>query len=235
MKKSISTLLLLLVTVVLSAQVAPAEKQALLDFYHSTQGDQWNQSWDLSTPVSDWQGVTIENNTVTGLSLLFNNIDGSLPESLGNLKNLRILELSFNKISGELPASLGDLDKLEMLAFNGNEISGNVPVSLGNLKDLKQLHLSSNYLTGELPGSLKYLKNLEVFNVFDNKLSGELPSELSEISSLKEVMIAENDFSNTEYFSVILMSSSATLDFNDKGVVPAAKSVIAIETSDDNN
>jgi Leucine-rich repeat (LRR) protein len=235
MKKSLSSLLLLLFTVALSAQVAPAEKQALLDFYQSTHGDQWNQSWDISTPVSNWQGVTVENNTVTGLSLLFNNISGTLPESLGDLKNLRILELSFNKISGELPASLGNLDTLEVLAFNGNEMTGNIPASLGNLNNLKQLHLSSNYLTGALPGSLKYLKNLEVFNVFDNKLSGELPSELSKITSLKEVMIAENDFTNTEHFSVILMSNSATLDFNDKGVVPAAKSVIAIETSDDND
>jgi Leucine-rich repeat (LRR) protein len=235
MKKSISTLLLVLLTVVVSAQVAPAERQALLDFYQSTHGDQWNQSWDINTPVSDWQGVTVENNTVTGLSLLFNNISGTLPESLGTLKNLRILELSFNKLSGELPASLGNLDKLEMLAFNGNELTGNIPASLGNLKDLKQLHLSSNYLTGTLPGSLKYLKNLEVFNVFDNKLSGELPSELSQLKYLKEVMIAENNFSNTEHFSVILMSNTAKLDFNDTGVVPAAKSVIAIETSDDND
>jgi hypothetical protein len=235
MKKTISTLLMLLITVVLSAQVAPAEKQALLDFYKATKGHQWNQSWDITTPVSDWQGVTVENNTVTGLSLLFNNINGTLPESLGDLKNLRILELSFNKISGNIPGSLGKLDKLEMLAFNGNALNGSIPESLGKLTNLRQLHLSSNYLTGELPGSLKYLENLEVFNVFDNRLSGELPSELSQIASLKEIMIAENDFTNTEYFSVILMSNTAQLDFNDTGVVPAAKSVIAVETSDDNN
>ncbi len=233
MKKSLSTLLMLLLTVVLSAQVAPAERQALLEFYYSTNGENWNQSWDISTPVADWQGVTVENNTVTGLSLLFNNISGTLPESIGELKNLRVLELSFNRISGQLPASLGNLSKLEMLAFNGNALTGNVPESLGGLNKLKQLHLSSNFLTGSLPGSLKNLKNLEVFNVFDNKLSGELPSEISKIKTLKEVIIAENDFTNTEHFSVILMSNSASLDFNDTGVVPAAKSVIAIETSDD--
>ena len=233
MKKSISTLLMLLLTVVLSAQVAPAERQALLEFYHSTNGKNWNQSWDITAPVADWQGVTVENNTVTGLSLLFNNISGTLPESIGELKNLRILELSFNRISGTLPASLGNLSKLEMLAFNGNALTGNVPESLGAIKNLKQIHLSSNFLTGSLPGSLKNLKNLEVFNVFDNKLSGELPSEISKIKTLKEVIIAENDFTNTEHFSVILMSNSASLDFNDTGVVPAAKSVIAIETSDD--
>lgn len=235
MKNVISFLFAVLVFSISSAQVAPAERQALLDFYHATNGDNWNQSWNIEKPVSEWQGVTIENNSVTGISLLFNNVNGVIPESIGTLSNLRILELSFNKISGELPESIGQLTNLELLAFNGNILHGRIPESIGNLKNLKQLHLSSNFLTGELPGSMIYLKNLEVFNVFDNKLSGELPSGLSSIKSLKEVMIAENDFTNARQFSVVLMSNTAQLDFNENGVVPATKSVIAIESSEDDH
>ncbi|MCW5520433.1 Two component regulator three Y domain protein [Aureitalea sp. L0-47] len=234
MKNVISFLGMILLISAVHAQVAPAERQALLDFYQSTNGDQWIHSWDIEKPVAEWQGVTVEDNTVTGIRLLFNNVNGTLPESIGNLKNLRILELSFNKLSGELPESLGNLTNLELLAFNSNILHGEIPASVGNLKKLKQLHLSSNFLTGQLPGSMIYLKNLEVFNVFDNKLSGELPSGLSQINTLKEVVIAENDFTNAQQFSFVVMSNTAQLNFNENGVVPAAKSVIAIETSDDN-
>jgi hypothetical protein len=89
-------------------------------------------------------------------------------------------------------------------------------------------------LTGQLPGSIIYLKNLEVFNVFDNKLSGELPSGLSQINTLREVVIAENDFTNAQQFSFVLMSNSAQLNFRETSGLPPTKSVIAIETSDEN-
>ena len=234
MKNVISFLSMILLVSAIHAQVAPAERQALIDFYQSTNGEKWSHSWDISKPVSEWEGVTVENNTVTGISLLFNNVTGTLPESIGILTNLRVLELSFNKLSGALPESLGNLKKLELLAFNGNILHGEIPASIGNLENLKQLHLSSNFLTGQLPGSMIYLKNLEVFNVFDNKLSGELPSGLAQINTLKEVVIAENDFTNAQQFSFVVMSNTAQLDFEERGVVPAAKSVIAIETSDDN-
>ena len=107
MKTTQLTAILVLISTLCFAGVSPKEKQALLDFYNSTNGANWNHSWDLTQDVEEWEGVSVENNTVTAISLLFNNIDGTLPASLGDLENLRILELSFNKLSGELPATLG--------------------------------------------------------------------------------------------------------------------------------
>jgi len=235
MKNILLTSLFILVSTVIVAQVSSKEKQALLDFYHATNGDTWAQSWDINTPVANWQGVTVENNKVTAIRLLFNNIEGTLPASMSDLGSLKILELSFNKISGELPKSFGKMSELEVLALNGNYITGEIPKSYGNMKNLKQLHLSSNQLTGQVPASLAGLDQLVVFNVFDNNLSGELPAQLAEIRTLREFMVAENDFSNTEHFSVILLINTANLNLNETTLIPSARSVTAIETSDDDN
>lgn len=235
MKTTLLTSLLVLFSSICIAGISAKEKQALIDFYNSTNGAKWNQHWDISLPADTWQGVTIENNSVTAISLLFNNIEGTIPSTIGDLQNLRVLELSFNKISGSLPESLGNLTKLEVLAFNGNYLSGSIPASLGNLKSLKQLHLSSNTLSGELPAYIANLGKLEVLNVFDNDLSGEIPGQIAGIKTLKELVLAENNFSNTSQFSVVLLMNTAKLDLNDAGIVPPAKSVIAIESSEDGN
>ncbi len=217
------------------AQIPASELAAMKDFYQQTQGDSWNQKWDLNQPVKDWPGVTVTNNHVTEIRMLFNNLNGELPNSISNLTELKILELSFNKISGTLPASIGNLDKLETLALNGNNLTGEIPSNLGNLESLKQLHLSSNRLSGEIPASFGDLNQLEVFNVFDNNLQGNLPLGLGRIRTLKEFMVAENNFGNSNEISTILLANSAHMTFEGNTLNPSAKSIIAIETSDDEN
>jgi len=234
MKKAILTFSFALLSLVMFAQVSASEKQALLDFYEATNGSNWNNTWDLNQPVTKWQGIGVENNTVVSISLLFNNIEGTLPSSLGNLENLKILELSFNKLQGNIPAELGNLSKLEVLAFNGNNLSGNIPAEIGKLKNLKQLHLSSNTLSGTIPNSFNTLTKLEVLNVFDNNLNGELPTELASSRNLREFIVAENDFNTSDRYSMVLLSNSGSaLDLDRPVFTPAANSVIALETSDD--
>lgn len=236
MKNTLLTFIALVVTTLLYAEVPQKEKQALIDFYVATNGENWVNTWELNEPVATWHGVTVENNTVTGISLLFNKIKGTLPASIGDLENLKVLELSFNEITGSLPETIGKLTKLELLAFNGNFLTGIVPSSIGNLINLKQLHLSSNQLTGTLPYSLSKLKKIVVFNVFDNNLYGSLPADLATTQSLREVMIAENNFDNAEIFSVVMLSNSGVaLDLEKPVIQPQENSVIAIETPNDGN
>ena len=236
MKKLIFTFSLALLTCAVFAQVSAKEKQALLDLYVSTNGEKWINTWDINLPVAEWQGVSVIDNKVTGISLLFNNIEGSIPNSIGDLTSLRTLELAFNKLDGTIPTTIGKLTKLEVLSFNGNFLKGSIPASIGNLTELKELHLSSNFLTGALPNSVGGLENIMVLNVFDNNLTGVLPSELANHRNLRELVIAENNFQGTEMFSAILLRNSGSeLDLSRPIITPPAKSVIALETSDDEN
>lgn len=227
----------LLINLPILAQVSESEATVLKDFHTATQGNHWNQKWDLNGAVSNYPGVTIENGHVTEIRMLFNNLTGELPASLSGLTHLKVLELSFNKLSGEIPASFGTFERLEVLALNGNEISGSIPASIGSLSNLKQLHLSSNKLTGDLPNEVNQLSNLEVFNVFDNNLSGDLPLELAANRHLREFMVAENNFNNSGDISEILLyNSGGHIDLKENMILnPNGKSIIAIESSDDEN
>lgn len=235
MRKYSLTLVFIFMSFIIFGQISQIEKEALISLYQSTNGQEWNRSWDLNTEVITWDGITIQNGHVTELKLLFNNLNGKLPEKLGDLKSLKVLELSFNRLSGEIPESVGALPNLEILSFNGNLLTGNIPSSIGALKKLKELHLSSNLLTGSIPSSFNQLNELEIFNVFQNRLSGTLPVELSKSKNLKQFIVAENKFKDNPEISNILLSNSASLDLKENTLQIETKPVITIETSDDEN
>jgi len=100
MNKVTLTLTFFLCTLLATAQVSLKEKGALLDLYNSTNGTQWTSSWDVNQPVNSWKGVTVLNNKIIALSLTDNNLEGNLPESLGDLVHLKVLNLHKNKING---------------------------------------------------------------------------------------------------------------------------------------
>jgi len=219
----------------MNAQISSSERQILLDLYISTDGENWINTWDLNKTASEWHGIIIKDNKVTGISLLFNNMVGELPATIGSLDYLEILELSFNKLHGSIPTEIGDLENLKIVAFNGNDLTGRIPPSLGNLNQLTQLHLSSNQLTGKIPETLINLNNLEVLNVFDNDLSGKIPSQLAYTRSLRELIVAENNFEATNEFSNLILSSGASIDLKDNPVIiPEAHHIIAIESEEEN-
>lgn len=234
MKRLLLTVYLFLLGVALFAQIPQTELKALTDLYLSTNGDQWNKSWDMDKDPSTWEGITITNGHVSEIQMLFNNLEGKIPSSLSNLSELRIIELSFNKLSGALPASLGNLSNLQVLALNGNFITGSIPDSFGSLANLKQLHLSSNKLSGAVPKSINKLDNLIVFNVFQNQLTGDIPMALSRNRNIREFVVAENNFNPTREASTVLLRNSAQIDLNNSTMYSTGKPVIAIEVEDQN-
>ncbi|RMA58904.1 leucine-rich repeat domain-containing protein [Ulvibacter antarcticus] len=235
MKKFLITSAFAFSAFLVTAQVSEQQKEALLDIYVATQGENWVNTWDVNQPVDQWYGVLVKNDKVVSLNLMFNNMVGSLPSSISNLTDLQTLELSFNELNGEIPAAIGDLNELKLLALNGNNLTGNIPASLGNVQTLTELHLSSNQLEGQLPTSLSNLTKLELLNVFDNKLTGTLPLGLAHSKNLQQIVIAENEIIDTEGYASLLLFKSETEFKNSNPLNPSAKTIIASETSDDEN
>eukprot|EP00009_Paramoeba_aestuarina_P003611 CAMPEP_0201510368 /NCGR_PEP_ID=MMETSP0161_2-20130828/3083_1 /ASSEMBLY_ACC=CAM_ASM_000251 /TAXON_ID=180227 /ORGANISM="Neoparamoeba aestuarina, Strain SoJaBio B1-5/56/2" /LENGTH=446 /DNA_ID=CAMNT_0047905525 /DNA_START=174 /DNA_END=1514 /DNA_ORIENTATION=- len=136
--------------------VSPAEKSALEDFYASLDGTQWidNDNWNSGDPCDNtWFGVSCTSNHVTGLKLTKNNLQGSLPTTIGNIFDLETFQLSSNLISESIPTEIGLLRSLSLIDFSFNEISGIIPDVIGNLADfsLNSLDLSNNTLGGTVP------------------------------------------------------------------------------------
>uniref|UniRef100_A0A6N2KGP4 Receptor-like protein 12 n=1 Tax=Salix viminalis TaxID=40686 RepID=A0A6N2KGP4_SALVM len=88
---------------------------------------------------------------------------------------LTAIDLSSNRFEGGIPDALGDLKELYLLNLSNNLLTGRIPPSLSNLKELEALDLSQNKLSGEIPVQLAQLTFLAVFNVSHNVLSGPIP------------------------------------------------------------
>ncbi len=80
----------------------------LVDIYTRTGGDNWFVSWDLTTPVSTWQGVEIAYGSVVTLDLNDNNLTGTLPNSVRNFS--RINESNFQMNIGNNRLDFGSAE-----------------------------------------------------------------------------------------------------------------------------
>ncbi|KAI3515750.1 hypothetical protein L1887_14654 [Cichorium endivia] len=76
-------------------------------------------------------------------------LNGTVPESLGRLANLRSLDLSDSSLTGTIPEALGRLRYLEALDLSYNQLDGSIPESLGRLVNLRDIKLRVNRLTGD--------------------------------------------------------------------------------------
>ena len=74
-----------------------------------------------------------------------NQLDGRIPDELGQCGELEALELSTNQLTGGVPASLGKCAKLKRLWLNMNKLEGAVPATeLAKLTTLTDLYLDEN-------------------------------------------------------------------------------------------
>ncbi len=191
-KKILSLLLFFSLCSSVFAKIPEKEKRALIELYTSTDGGKWKKPWNLSKPVATWQGVKIKNNTVISLILIDNNLVGTIPGSIGSLKNLRVLNLAFNSIGGVIPESIVSLKDLKVLRLGKNQISGEIPEHIGRMKKLEIIDLFSNKISGELPKALGKMRRLKVISLSDNRLIGTIPEELGELNDLERLELANN-------------------------------------------
>ena len=91
-----------------------------------------------------------------------NNLEGPIPEEIGELKSLYILNLSHNAFTNSIPPSLGKLSHLESLDLSSNKLNGAIPMQLANgLTFLSVLNLSFNQLVGQIPQIKQFATFLE--------------------------------------------------------------------------
>ncbi|CAG7904433.1 unnamed protein product [Brassica rapa] len=81
-----------------------------------------------------------------------------------------------NNLTGSIPVEIGQLKVLIVVELLGNNFSGSIPEELSNLTNLERLDLSNNNLSGRIPWSLTGLHFMSYFNVANNTLSGQIPT-----------------------------------------------------------
>ena len=132
--------------------VTGTEREALATLYTATGGANWTSkdNWlDATKPLGEWHGVTTnDDGEVTQLILRGNELSGSLPAKLGNLRNLTQLYLQGNKLRGSIPPALGLSSLVDLKLHSNTALSGPLPAIFPTaLPDLKELGVQNTGVT----------------------------------------------------------------------------------------
>ncbi len=198
------------------AQVLEQDSLALVAFYNSTGGSNWNNNTNwLTGPVSSWHGVIVENGRAIEITLYQNNLNGIIPYEIGNLIKLRKLKIGHDKgLTGEIPESIGNLTQLEVLVICNCDIQGSITNSICSCSILKSLHLWENHLTGAIPSEVGNLDSLEHLDLHDNQLTGSIPPELGSCTNLQELRLFNNQLTGTIPEEITLLPNISYLDLH---------------------
>lgn len=128
-----------------------------------------------------------------------NKFSGTLSSGIGLLQSLSYLSLAFNQLSGPVPSSLGGLSQLQYLLLQNNAFTSSLPATLSEMPSIVVLVVANNALTGELNplfnGSIQ--TNLSYIDFSGNTFSGSVPSSVFALPSIKGVTMGKNCFSGT--------------------------------------
>ena len=191
--------------------------ETLLEARDTLVGTGTSLNWSASTPMTAWDGITVEGTPAraTQISLQNRGLSGTIPAQLGSLTALTILDFStsqqicedyvcrdteeheLNRLTGTIPTELGNLSNLVHLDLHRNQLSGPVPTELGGLSNLTWLSLWENELSGSIPTQLGNLSNLTSLFLSGNQLSGPIPTELGGLSNLMTLSLWGNELSGS--------------------------------------
>nr|GLL37553.1 probable leucine-rich repeat receptor-like protein kinase At5g49770 isoform X3 [Ipomoea trifida] len=189
-------------------------------------------NWDGLDPCGDhWDGIKCIGSHVVSIRLSSMSLNGGLSGFIDGLSQLNTLDLSNNiGLKGTLPSSIGKLKNLRILMLIGCSFFGPIPDSIGSLQNLVYLSLTSNSFNGSIPHSIGNLSKLSWLDLSDNNLTGTIPVSnhmqpgLDQLFSVKHFHLAKNQLSGTippKLFNPYMMLKHVILDHNQlSGEIP---------------
>uniref|UniRef100_A0A0E0BKC3 Leucine-rich repeat-containing N-terminal plant-type domain-containing protein n=1 Tax=Oryza glumipatula TaxID=40148 RepID=A0A0E0BKC3_9ORYZ len=173
------------------------------------------------------------------ITLSHNMFHGNIPVNIANLGSLQYLNLAANNISGSLPRTLVNLKAMTLkhltridvgwyesltyyvlltdilslvmkhqelnyhaegsfdlvgIDLSQNQLTGGIPDQVTCLDGLVNLNLSSNHLKGKIPDNVGDMKSVESLDFSRNNLSGEIPQSLSDLTYLSSLDLSHSNF-----------------------------------------
>jgi len=152
---------------------------------------------------------------LTNLTTLLLNGCGltSIPDSIGQLKELKTLGLTANELKwDEIPSSMGDLAKLEELTLASNQFPGVMPVFFSRLKALTFLDLDSSQLQGKLPTAMPFPTSLQKLWLYGNQFTGRIPEYIGQLTAMVDLDLSENQFTGPIPESIVQLKTMKDLN-----------------------
>ncbi|KAH9705312.1 protein kinase domain-containing protein [Citrus sinensis] len=129
------------------------------------------------------------------LSLYSNDLKGTIPTTMGRMQQLQGIGLADNHLQGSIPYDLCQLKRLNSLSLQGNKLNGSIPTCLASLTSLRELRLNSNKLTSSIPSALWALEYILYVNLSSNYLTGSLTSDIQNMKVLIDLDLSRNQLS----------------------------------------
>merc|ERR1712137_457887 len=129
--------------------------------------------------------ASLQPSTITTLQLQTLPLIRSLPDSIGQLANLKTLAMTDLSLFESLPDSFGELAKLETLTMTDIPVIKSLPDSIGQLASLKTLAMTDLPLFESLPDSFGELAKLETLTMADLLVIESLPDSFGGLAKLE--------------------------------------------------
>ncbi|KAH7669442.1 Non-specific serine/threonine protein kinase protein, partial [Dioscorea alata] len=165
-------------------------------------------------------------NSLTHLHLSSTELKGDIPDWIGDIKNLKLLDLSHNSLSGSIPSSLALLSFLEKLLLNDNQLSGAISEEpFTHLGNLKTLDMSSNSLVFNASANWVPPFLLNVLKIRSCLVGPEFPMWLQTQHKLNVLDMSQNRISSTvpDWFWNLTTSNLVGLNLSSnqiQGMIP---------------
>ncbi|XP_074333850.1 uncharacterized protein LOC141671475 isoform X2 [Apium graveolens] len=151
-----------------------------------------------------------------------NNITGPVPNNLGSLPHLQILNLNHNPLGDNMgPDDLGffnsfvNCTNLQQLGLEETGLRGKLPNSIVNLSiSMERLYLNKNHIYGSIPREIGKLENMKVLSLFDNLLTGTIPESIGKLSKLGALDLQKNNISGVIPTAISNISQLSDLYFS---------------------
>jgi Leucine-rich repeat (LRR) protein len=124
--------------------------------------------------------------SLTSLEMRSISLDGSFPQEVLELPNLRVLYMSNNSFTGPLPPSLAAVPYLRVLELDENAFSGTLS-AFNDSVALTSVNLAFNKLSGSIPHDfLDRVPSFTSLSVYlqGNDLTGAIPEEFQRFENL---------------------------------------------------
>ena len=195
--------------------------------YHLSLGNNYDtpieERNEIVMPVPSFLG---EMPYLTYLNMEGIGLTSTIPKTLfSQCDRLESLYLNDNDIIGTLPSNIANLKAIKTLWLGGNNLGGSIISEIGQLTTLVDLSLESNFREDSagkrgfitaLPSSLAQLKNLEVLDLSDNALSSTIPAQLGDLISLRSLDLSNNFFESQlpTHLGSLQMLEEINISFN---------------------
>lgn len=135
------------------------------------------------------------------LNLMGTHLYGQLPDALDAMSSLQILDFSYNGNMATMPRSLRNLCNLRVLDLDSSLAGGDIIELLEILPQrcrsnrLQELYLPNNGISGTLPNysRLMHLTGLRVLDLHYNNLTGSIPLSLGNLTGLDNLDLSFNN------------------------------------------